>query len=90
MKDDVEKGMNFSQYNNKTVYAGLTFIVIGFDNDDNHVEETIVTCGGRIVSKTYSGIPDYGIVPVDGAPLKHTVNEIVTDLFIVGICFFFF
>ncbi|KAH0952086.1 hypothetical protein HN011_008630 [Eciton burchellii] len=60
---------------------GFTFVIVGFE-DENQLEETIVMLGGRIVPKTYSGIPDYGIVPVYGAPLKHTVNEIVTDLFI--------
>lgn len=58
----------------------------GFDSEDNHVEETIVMLGGRLISRTYSGIPDYGVVPVDGTPtLKYTVNEIVNELFIVGI-----
>lgn len=41
--------------------------------------------GGRLIPRTYTGIPDYGVVPVHGAPLKHTVNEIVNDLFIVSI-----
>lgn len=67
------------------MYAGLTFVVTGFDEEDkNGHEETIVTLGGHLVSKTYSGIPDYGVVPVQGACLKYTVNEIVTDLFIVS------
>jgi len=69
------------------VRAGFTFVIVGFE-DENQLEETIVMLGGRIVPKTYSGIPDYGIVPVHGASLKHTVNEIVTDLFIVGIISF--
>jgi len=62
--------------------------VAGFDDEDNHIE-TIVMLGGRLASRTYSGIPDYGIVPVYGAPLKYTVNEIVNDLFIVGIFYTF-
>lgn len=45
---------------------------------------------GKVVSTTFAGIPDYGVVPKCGAPLKHTVNEIVTDLFIVGVSFFYF
>ena len=45
---------------------------------------------GKVVSTTFAGIPDYGVVPKCGAPLKHTVNEIVTDLFIVGVRFFYF
>lgn len=72
-------------FNNKITNADLTFIVTGFDSEENHVEETIVMLGGRLVPKTYSSIPDYGVVPVHGAPLKHTVNEIVNDLFIVSI-----
>jgi len=67
--------------------TGLAFVVADFDNEDNNVKETIEMLGGYVVSKTYSGIPDYGIVPLQGAPLKHTVNEIVTDLFIV--CIFY-
>lgn len=61
------------------------FVVAGFDSEDNHVEETIVMLGGRLVSRTYSGVLDYGVVPVLGTPLKHMVNEIVNDLFIVGV-----
>ncbi|XP_025993748.1 DNA topoisomerase 2-binding protein 1 isoform X2 [Solenopsis invicta] len=67
---------------NEQLFKGLTFVVTGFDNEDNHIEETIVMLGGRLISKTYNGIPDYGVVPVQGAPLQHTVNEIVSHLFI--------
>ncbi|XP_012219736.2 DNA topoisomerase 2-binding protein 1 isoform X1 [Linepithema humile] len=82
MENDSDVPLSQSCKINEDLLKGLTFAVIGFNNDDNHVEETIVMCGGRVVSKKYSGIPDYGVVPVLGAPLKHTVNEIVTDLFI--------
>lgn len=67
---------------NEKLFKGLTFIVTGFDDEENHVEETIVMLGGRLVPKTYSSVPDYGVVPIHGASLKHTVNEIVNDLFI--------
>ncbi|XP_011691670.1 PREDICTED: DNA topoisomerase 2-binding protein 1 isoform X2 [Wasmannia auropunctata] len=67
---------------NEKLFKGLAFAVAGFDNEDNHVEETIVMLGGRLVSRSYIGIPDYGVVPVDGAPLKYTVNEIVNNFFI--------
>ncbi|XP_050451407.1 DNA topoisomerase 2-binding protein 1-A isoform X2 [Cataglyphis hispanica] len=67
---------------NEKLLRGLAFVVADFDNEDNNVKETIEMLGGRVVSKMYSGIPDYGIVPIQGASLKHTVNEIVTDLFI--------
>ncbi|XP_011139690.1 DNA topoisomerase 2-binding protein 1-B isoform X2 [Harpegnathos saltator] len=65
------------------LFQSLTFVVTGFDSSENgNIEDTIVTLSGRVVSNSYTGVPDYGVVPVHGAPLKHTVNEIVTDLFI--------
>ncbi|KAL0125656.1 hypothetical protein PUN28_004619 [Cardiocondyla obscurior] len=66
---------------NEKFFKDLTFVVTEFD-EDNQIMETIVMLGGHIVPKTYSGIPDYGVVPVHGASLQHTVNEIVNDLFI--------
>ncbi|XP_029032844.2 DNA topoisomerase 2-binding protein 1 isoform X2 [Osmia bicornis bicornis] len=67
---------------NDKLFEGLTFVVIGFNDEDSYVAETIIAMGGQVVSSTFSGIPDYGVVPKCGATLKHTVNEIVTDLFI--------
>ena len=69
---------------NDKLFEGLTFVVIGFNDEDSYVAETIIAMGGQVVSSTFSGIPDYGVVPKCGATLKHTVNEIVTDLFIVS------
>lgn len=67
----------------------MTFVVTGFNEEDNFVVETIMAMNGKVVSSTFAGIPDYGVVPKCGAPLKHTVNEIVTDLFIVSLSFLF-
>ena len=63
--------------------------MIGFSEEDSYVAESIVVMGGKVVSTTFAGVPDYGVVPKCGAPLKHTVNEIVTDLFIVRTNFSF-
>ncbi|XP_017886293.1 DNA topoisomerase 2-binding protein 1 isoform X2 [Ceratina calcarata] len=67
---------------NYRLFEGLTFVVTGFSDEDSYVVETIAAMGGRIVPNNYAGIPDFGVVPKCGAPLKHTVNEIVTDLFV--------
>ena len=67
-------------------FIGLVFIVNGFDKDDySQLITQIHGLGGKLVSKNYAGIPDYGIVPQFNAELKHTVGEIVTDLFIVSV-----
>ncbi|OAD60789.1 DNA topoisomerase 2-binding protein 1-A [Eufriesea mexicana] len=67
---------------NDRLFEGLTFVVTGFSDEDSYVAETIAAMNGKVVSSTFAGIPDYGVVPQCGAPLKHTVNEIVTNLFI--------
>ncbi|KAG7202053.1 hypothetical protein KM043_004733 [Ampulex compressa] len=67
---------------NDKLFEGLTFVVTGFSEEDGYVAETISALGGHVVPNIFTGIPDYGVVPKCGAPLKHTVNEIVTDLFI--------
>lgn len=65
-------------------FAGSIFAVSGFEGDEHtQVITQIRGLGGKIVGESYSGIPDYGVVPVLGAKLKQTVSEIVTDLFIV-------
>ncbi|XP_016844726.1 DNA topoisomerase 2-binding protein 1-A [Nasonia vitripennis] len=65
------------------LFRGLVFIITGFDDEELiQIVGQIQELGGRIVDRKYSGIPDYGIVPILGAELKHTVGEIVTNLFI--------
>ncbi|XP_076653820.1 mutagen-sensitive 101 [Halictus rubicundus] len=67
---------------NDRVFEGHTFVVVGFTDAESFVAESIAAMGGKVVSSMFAGIPDYGVVPKCGAVLKHTVNEIVTDLFI--------
>ncbi|CAK9821901.1 DNA topoisomerase 2-binding protein 1-A [Anthophora retusa] len=67
---------------NDRLFEGLTFVVTGFNDEESYVAETIAAMNGKVVPGTFAGIPDYGVVPKCGAPLKHTVNEIVTDLYI--------
>lgn len=81
----------FSNINIKstiTIISDLTFVVFGFD-DQAHCDmvSTIRNHGGRVVTNTYSGIPHYGVVPLNGANLKETVTNVVTSHFVVS--FFF-
>lgn len=70
------------------MFKGLVFILNGFDSDEYaSIISSIHALGGKIVSPSYSGIPDFGVVPTFGAELRHTVKEVVTDLFIVIIFF---
>ncbi|XP_015175176.1 PREDICTED: DNA topoisomerase 2-binding protein 1 isoform X3 [Polistes dominula] len=62
------------------IFAGFTFVIIGFNDDE--VQDNVNGLGGEVVSNAYSGIPDFAVVPIHGALLRHAVNEIVTDLFV--------
>ncbi|XP_033225645.1 DNA topoisomerase 2-binding protein 1 isoform X2 [Belonocnema kinseyi] len=65
------------------VFEGLTFLVNISEADlYQNLVVRIDTMGGRVVSRTYPGIPDFAVVPMLGTILKSTVNEIVTELFI--------
>lgn len=65
------------------IFEDQNFILSGFEREDyQHLEIRIRAMGGEIVSRSYSGIPDYGVVPFCGGIFRGTVNEIVTDMFI--------
>lgn len=65
--------------------TGLTFLLFGFEGEDElDLYGNIETLGGQLVPNSFKGIPDFAVVPLYGVQLKHTVNEIVTDLFIVS------
>ncbi|XP_057320530.1 DNA topoisomerase 2-binding protein 1-A isoform X3 [Microplitis mediator] len=65
------------------IFDDLKFLLIGLDDEEYlQMSSTIEAVGGKIVTNSFKGIPDYAVVPVTGAALKHTVGEIVTPLFI--------
>lgn len=39
---------------------------------------------GKILKAASRGIPDYAVVPIDGFPVDRTVNEIVTNAWLVS------
>ncbi|XP_051154922.1 DNA topoisomerase 2-binding protein 1 isoform X2 [Leptopilina boulardi] len=65
------------------VFEGQNFILSGFQREEyHHLEMRIRAMGGEIVSRSYPGIPDFGVVPFCGGIFRGSVNEIVTDMFI--------
>lgn len=39
---------------------------------------------GKTLKASSRGIPDYAVVPIDGFPVDRTVNEIVTNAWLVS------
>ncbi|XP_011313192.1 DNA topoisomerase 2-binding protein 1 isoform X2 [Fopius arisanus] len=65
------------------IFQKLTFFVTSSaEEEDNSLKENIAGLGGNLVSRSFTGIPDYAIVPFNGVSLKITANEVVTSLFI--------
>lgn len=60
-------------------FTGFTFSLAGYNSVITQELETLITsAGGRVVTKRFKGIPDYGVVPLRGASLYHTTTEVVT------------
>ncbi|XP_078332044.1 DNA topoisomerase 2-binding protein 1-like isoform X2 [Crassostrea virginica] len=60
-----------------------TFMFFGFDEThEKEMEKFLLEKGATILKTTSRGIPDYGVVPIDGFPVDRTVNEIVTNAWV--------
>ncbi|XP_011498023.1 PREDICTED: DNA topoisomerase 2-binding protein 1-A [Ceratosolen solmsi marchali] len=82
-RDDSAIPISQESFGSQKILQGLVFIINGFEEDEyTQIITQIHGLGGKIIGRNYSSIPDYGIVPKFGAELKHTVGEVVTDLFI--------
>lgn len=65
------------------IFKGLKLIILNFDEEEeSEVRDCIEALGGKIVPKSYKGIPDYAIVPPFNAEVTHTASEIVTDFWL--------
>lgn len=65
------------------IFRGLAFSSAGFTEEETQtLEEMIKEKGGRLVHRGFKGIPDYGIVPLEGERLYHTTNAVVTPLWV--------
>ncbi|KAG8222520.1 hypothetical protein J437_LFUL004556 [Ladona fulva] len=66
----------------------MKFVVAGFNRDEEdlqvgeELQQMLNEYGGTVVVKRFRGIPDYGIVPIEGAQLPCTVGEVVTHLWL--------
>lgn len=65
------------------IFSGLKFMVLNFTEDQqSSVVLAIEAMAGKVVSKSFKGIPEYIVVPVFSLEVKQTANEVVNDLWI--------
>ncbi|CAH1395016.1 unnamed protein product [Nezara viridula] len=63
-------------------FQGLTFEILGYDEIEQ-IKESIEKAGGKVISKGHlNEIPDFTIVPVEGADLKPTSKNVVSIIFV--------
>lgn len=69
--------------------SDLTFFVVDFDDEENELlKDAIESRDGRIVGKSFKGVADYAVVPLQGAKLSQAATEIVTYMWVVStVCF---
>ncbi|KAH3704216.1 hypothetical protein DPMN_079272 [Dreissena polymorpha] len=66
------------------IFAGKTFVLYGFDEEGIPALTAYIKEGGGVVLQTSDRhIPDYAIVPMDGFPVDRTVNNIVTNTWMI-------
>jgi topoisomerase (DNA) II binding protein 1 len=74
---------------NETLFEDLKFYIAQelMEEQRKFVSDLISERGGQIVSKRYNGVPDYAVVPIDGAVLNEmTTKDVVNVYFIVECC----
>ncbi|XP_015119451.1 DNA topoisomerase 2-binding protein 1 isoform X2 [Diachasma alloeum] len=65
------------------IFQKLTFFVTSLtEEEDGSLRENISGLGGKLVSRSFTGITDFAIVPFNGVSLKTTANQVVTSLFV--------
>lgn len=63
---------------------GHVFVIDGFEKKEiKHMGDVIKSLGGKIITEDYTGVPEFAVVPIFGVESRHTVREVVTDIFIV-------
>lgn len=68
------------------MFIGLLFLLIDLDQESEEtVQSLITTHSGTIVTRSFKGIADYAIVPLDGTSVNITATEIVTELWLVSV-----
>ena len=68
------------------IFQRKTFLIMGFEKEaEDSLRELIEERKGKVLSMASRVVPDCGIVPILGFPLTRTVNEVVTNAWLVSI-----
>lgn len=82
--EDLTQDPNASQGSAEGVFAGKSFVFLGYEEESLSVLYTYVKeRGGVVIQSNSRMIPDYAVVPVDGYPVNRTVKNIVTEVWLL-------
>ena len=70
-------------------FTGKRFRLLGFDSEeDAQLALLVMENGGKVLTGRTRAVADYGVVPLLGCEVEATVDEVVTDTWLVRrLCF---
>lgn len=67
------------------LFSGKTFLLVGFGAEaEAHLSMLVTEQGGRVLTGSTRVVADYAVVPLLGCSVEATVDEVVTDTWLVG------
>lgn len=66
------------------MFTGKRFLLVGFGAEaEAQLSTLVVENYGKVLSGRFRGVADYAIVPLLGCEVEATVDEVVTDTWLV-------
>lgn len=69
----------------ETLFSGKTFLLVGFGAEaEAQLSMLVIQQGGKVLMGSTRVVADYAVVPLLGCPVEATVDEVITDTWLVG------
>lgn len=66
------------------LFAGKRFLLVGFGTEaEAQLSQLVTENGGRLLTGRTRVVADYAVVPLLGCSVEATVDEVVTDTWLV-------
>lgn len=67
------------------MFTGKRFLLVGFGAESEaQLSMLIVESNGKVLVGRFRGVADYAVVPLLGCEVEATVDEVVTDTWLVS------
>lgn len=67
------------------LFSGRSFLLVGFDSEaEAQLSILVKEQGGKVLMSRHRAVADFAVVPQLGCAVEATVDEVVTDTWLVG------